>query len=174
MSERKPAKSGTRQTPEAATASQETHTQQQATDPTIAVSTGNGAPHAAPISPWVALIRAMRDVMLRLIDRGHIATFLMLAVVCLLALVVYRMPPNDLGGVPRLLVDFLNGGWLAAAFGIETIALTVFAPSVFMMRKTYKTEIARISRQKAALEKRLDPSRKSHVTRKTDGGDEDD
>ena len=107
---------------------------------------------------------AFKEIAFRLIDREHVAAFLLFCVLCLVGLVLYRIPAEALGAIPAgLRLIFYSGpattvilSWaLAMSLCTNAVLITV----AVLVQRVYRNEIDRMAAHKRDYETGLDPER---------------
>jgi hypothetical protein len=130
-----------------------------------AIARGSSAattPRASTAKPeWaIEAIRAVKTVMIRLIDRGQVTAALFVLPLLALLAVAIRAPKELVAGIVALLTHPIVAiAVLTSVVAILLLARVVGFSAFRFMQRNYMKEIDRMADQKRALELRLEPGR---------------
>lgn len=103
------------------------------------------------IRPPVTMWQALRDVMIKAIDKGIWLPFF----VCLIfGYLIYRLPDNRVGEIVEKIVDgFASGallGWL-----LLIVAIILWSQHVKLIRRLYSKDMERVGKEKTELQQEI-------------------
>lgn len=100
----------------------------------------------------------------KLIDKGHISTFLALGIIVLLGILAFRIPSGDIQKIPGLIWQAV-GPIVWASLAASVVGNVAQAARSKHHKRVYLVEIDRMAEQKKTLEEIIDTRRESSTVR---------